>query len=137
MPRVRAGLASLQLPFSGTDALAVARGMMTTDTHPKVAQAQAGQARVVGVAKGVGMIEPNMATMITLVFTDAKIAASELDAMFRGVVDRTFNSLSVDTDTSTSDTAAILANGSAGPVAPEALRRSILDGIESGSLVAS
>lgn len=125
MDRVRAGLAALRLPFEGTDARAVARAMMTTDTYPKVAQAQAGAARVVGVAKGVGMIEPNMATLITLLFTDAAVDAAELDAMFRFVVDRTFNSLSVDTDTSTSDTAAILANGAAGAVAGEQLRTAI------------
>jgi glutamate N-acetyltransferase/amino-acid N-acetyltransferase len=54
--------------------------------------------------------------MIALVFTDAEVAAPALDSVFRSVVDRTFNSLSVDTDTSTSDTAAVLANGLAGPV---------------------
>ena len=125
MDRVRTGLAALRLPFAGTDALAVARAMMTTDTFPKVAQAQAGAARVVGVAKGVGMIEPNMATMITLLFTDAEVEAAELDEVFRSVVDRTFNSLSVDTDTSTSDTAAILANGAAGPVPADELRAAL------------
>lgn len=104
-----------------TDAVAVATAMMTTDTHPKVAAASAGAARVVGVAKGVGMIEPDMATMLAFVFTDAEVAADELDDVFRRVVDRTFNSVSVDTDTSTSDTAAVLASGEAGPVDPAEL----------------
>jgi glutamate N-acetyltransferase/amino-acid N-acetyltransferase len=117
MDRVRAGLAALgSPPFARTDAAAVARAIMTTDTRPKVASAPAGEATVVGVAKGVGMIEPDMATMIALVFTDAAVPADHLDAAFRRVVARTFNSLSVDTDTSTSDTAAVLANGQAGPV---------------------
>jgi glutamate N-acetyltransferase/amino-acid N-acetyltransferase len=75
----------------------------------------------VGVAKGSGMIEPDMATMIALVVTDAAIDPAELDHLFREVVDRTFNSLSIDTDTSTSDTAAVLANGLAGPVAADEL----------------
>jgi glutamate N-acetyltransferase/amino-acid N-acetyltransferase len=71
---------------------------------------------VVGIAKGVGMIEPDMATMIAVVLTDAEISSSELDAVFRRVVDRTFNCVSIDTDTSTSDSSVILASGAAGPV---------------------
>ncbi|WP_026926801.1 bifunctional glutamate N-acetyltransferase/amino-acid acetyltransferase ArgJ [Granulicoccus phenolivorans] len=101
--------------------LAVATAMMTTDTHPKLAQAYAGPARVLGIAKGVGMSEPNMATVLVYLFTDAEIAAPELDALFRPAVEDTLNSLSVDTDTSTSDTAIILASGAAGPVEHTAL----------------
>jgi glutamate N-acetyltransferase/amino-acid N-acetyltransferase len=122
---VRAGLAALPARPEGRDADAVARAIMTTDTHPKVATAACGTARVVGVAKGVGMIEPDMATLITLFFTDAEIAAPELDSVFRRVIDRTFNCVSVDTDTSTSDTALILASGAAGPVPAEELERSL------------
>jgi glutamate N-acetyltransferase/amino-acid N-acetyltransferase len=125
MDRVRAGLACLAYPFTGTDALAVASAIMTTDTHPKVAVADVDGARVVGVAKGVGMIEPDMATMIALVFTDADIPVSDLDASFRRVVAATFNSLSVDTDTSTSDTAAVLANGAAGQVDPQRFEQAL------------
>ena len=86
---------------------------MTTDTVAKIASATiAGSAaRVVGVAKGVGMIEPNMATLIAMVFTDAAIDAPALDLMLRSTVDRTLNCLSIDTDTSTSDTAIILSSG--------------------------
>jgi len=116
MERVRAGLAALPTPLPSTSAEAVALAIMTTDTVHKIASAAAGAASVVGVAKGVGMIEPDMATMITLVFTDAAITSAELDAMFRRVVEKTFNSVSVDTDTSTSDTAIALASGNAGPV---------------------
>ena len=120
MDRVRQHLASMPPPRS-TDAGAVAEAIMTTDTHPKTAAATVptvtgGEARVVGIAKGVGMIEPDMATMLAFVFTDADVEASVLDRTFRAVVERTFNSLSVDTDTSTSDTAAVLASGAAGPV---------------------
>jgi glutamate N-acetyltransferase/amino-acid N-acetyltransferase len=89
---------------------------MTTDTRPKLAFGTVGAARIVGVAKGVGMIEPNMATMLAFFFTDAAVPAEDLDRIFRAVVDLSFNALSIDTDTSTSDTAAIFANGLVGRV---------------------
>ena len=116
--RVRAGIAALPSQPAGTDATAAATGMMTTDTVAKVAEVTvAGStARVVGMAKGVGMIEPDMATHISLVFTDADVPSDRLDEVFRSVVDRTFNCVSIDTDTSTSDTSVILASGDAGPV---------------------
>ena len=118
--RVRAGIAALPSSLTSDDADGPARGMMTTDTHPKVAEATvAGSAaRVVGMAKGVGMIEPDMATHISLLFTDAELSSTALDACFRRVVDRTFNCVSVDSDTSTSDSSVIIASGAAGPVDP-------------------
>ena len=119
MDRVRDGLAHIPTPLAGTDATAVANGIMTTDTVAKVATSVAGAATVVGVAKGVGMIEPDMATLITLIFTDAEIAPSDLDAITRRVIASTFNCVSIDTDTSTSDTAIVMASGVAGPVDPE------------------
>lgn len=117
---IRAGVAALPQSPTGTSADAAATGIMTTDTVPKVAEAVVGDgpARVVGIAKGVGMIEPDMATMIAVVLTDADVVSGELDTVFRRVVDRTFNCVSVDTDTSTSDTAVVLASGAAGPVDP-------------------
>ncbi len=129
MDRVRAGLAALPSSPAGTDARTVAAGIMTTDTVMKTAEATivGSGARVVGVAKGVGMIEPDMATLITLLFTDADVAADELDAVFRRVIDRTFNCVSVDTDTSTSDTAIVLASGVAGAVTPAALEAALHD----------
>ena len=116
--KVRTGLVSLPFPLPNNDADSVARGIMTTDTVHKIAEATigAGPARVVGVAKGVGMIEPNMATLITMAFTDAAVEGDALDAIWRRVIDRTFNCVSVDTDTSTSDTAIVLASGAAGAV---------------------
>jgi glutamate N-acetyltransferase/amino-acid N-acetyltransferase len=116
--RIRAGVAALPAELAGTTADAAARGIMTTDTFAKVADATvAGSgARVVGIAKGVGMIEPDMATMIAVLLTDAELDPVALDAAFRRAVDATFNCVSIDTDTSTSDTAVILASGSAGPV---------------------
>ena len=116
MERIRSHLFALQVPFLERSAEAAASAIMTTDTHPKVASAPAGHATVVGFAKGVGMIEPDMATMIAVITTDAQIAPSDLNQTFRRVIDRTFNALSIDTDTSTSDMAVIVASGITGPV---------------------
>ena len=129
MDKVRAGLAALPAQPQGTSADSVAKGIMTTDTVSKVAQCEvAGSgARVVGVAKGVGMIEPNMATLITLIFTDAEISSPDLQTMFQRVISRTFNCVSVDTDTSTSDTAIVLASGKAGKADMAALEHALFD----------
>ena len=118
MKNVRAGLAAMPNKFENTSVEDVARGIMTTDTVHKTAEAVVGgsKARIVGVAKGVGMIEPNMATLITMMFTDAQVEKTEIDQIFRRVIDKTFNCVSVDTDTSTSDTAVLLASGKAGAV---------------------
>ena len=127
MTQVRSGLNSIPAQFTATSAEAVAKGIMTTDTVHKVAEAtiSGSSARVVGVAKGVGMIEPNMATLITMIFTDALIAPADLDQVFRNVIDRTFNCVSVDTDTSTSDTAIVLASGAAGAVKIDAFEAAL------------
>ena len=125
MDKVRAHLSQLSTPFSIDEAEPAARGIMTTDTFPKVASDTAGSATVVGIAKGVGMIEPDMATLIALFLTDAAIAPADLDEMFRRVMARTLNAVSVDTDTSTSDTAAIMASGAAGPIEPAELEAAV------------
>ena len=117
MERVRAYFSPLRWPAvadGGFDD--AAQAIMTTDTHPKIATATVGGSTLVGIAKGVGMIEPDMATLLTFFFTDAVIDPAALDAMLRRVVATTFNALSIDTDTSTSDSAVIWANGLAGPV---------------------
>ena len=116
MDKIRTHLTQLNEPFSEQSAELAATAIMTTDTHPKVASASAGPATIVGIAKGVGMIEPDMATMIAIITTDAEITPDTLDQTFRRVVHHTFNALSVDTDTSTSDMAIVLASGQAGPV---------------------
>lgn len=116
MPRVRAALAGLTWPFGGSDFGAAALAITTTDTRPKIIELACGDARLVGIAKGVGMLEPDMATMLAFFCTDAEVRRPDLDRIFRAVVDRTFNAVSIDTDTSTSDTCAIFANGLAGPV---------------------
>ena len=110
------------------DPLVGAEGIMTTDTYPKALSASVGEATVTWVGKGSGMIEPNMATMLAYVFTDAAFDAATLDRLLRRAVAVSFNMLSVDGDTSTSDTCAILANGLAGPVAEAALLDALVEG---------
>ncbi|MEV0946954.1 bifunctional glutamate N-acetyltransferase/amino-acid acetyltransferase ArgJ [Rhodococcus sp. NPDC049939] len=127
MDAIRANLDTLAWPFPDADYEQAAKAIMTTDTRPKFFHTTVGDASLVGIAKGVGMIEPNMATLLTFFFTDADIPADELDALFRRVIDRTFNALSIDTDTSTSDTAAIFANGLAGPVDLEEFERALYE----------
>ncbi|MFC9937142.1 bifunctional glutamate N-acetyltransferase/amino-acid acetyltransferase ArgJ [Nocardiopsis alba] len=116
MERMREYLDGLPAEFPPADLDRSASAMMTTDTHPKIVSVKVGEATLTGMAKGVGMIEPDMATMLAWFFTDAELEQPVLDEVFRRVVDRTFNALSIDSDTSTSDSAAIFANGLAGPV---------------------
>ena len=110
------------------DPLVGAEGIMTTDTHPKALSASVGDATITWVAKGSGMIEPNMATMLAYIFTDAALDAATLDRMLRTAVAPSFNMLSVDTDTSTSDTCALLANGLAGRVDEAAFLETLVAG---------
>jgi len=110
------------------DPLVGAEGIMTTDSFPKAFSCSVGDATITWVAKGSGMIEPNMATMLAYIFTDAALDAPTLDRLLRSAVQRSFNMLSVDTDTSTSDTCAILANGLAGPVDETAFREALVAG---------
>ena len=111
---VLARLASEARPGRIMDA---ARAIMTTDTYPKLATAKAmiGGVGVTlnGIAKGAGMIAPDMATMLSFIFTDAPIAAPALQAMLAKGVQPSFNSITVDSDTSTSDTLLLFATGAA------------------------
>ncbi len=95
-----------------------AQAIMTTDTRPKTAQTQvklAGhRATVAGIAKGAGMIHPDMATLLAFVFTDAAVQSQALQVLLRQVADRTLNCISIDGDTSTNDTCLLLASGRAG-----------------------
>ena len=107
-------LAQTAVPGGWMDA---ARAIMTTDTFPKVATAtvKLGKAKVTinGIAKGSGMIAPDMATMLAFVFTDAPISAPALQALLKAGVGDTFNAVTVDGDTSTSDTLLAFATGAA------------------------
>ena len=93
---------------------AAAEALRTTDSRPKLATTTLGGITVSGVAKGVGMIHPNMATMLAVVLTDAAVDPATLHALLRRAADRTWNQLSVDGDTSTNDTVIALASGDSG-----------------------
>ena len=127
MTPVRAHIASLRPAefCAGLEEVAVA--LMTTDTRPKLSVRKVGAATVAGVAKGVGMIEPDMATLLAYVLTDAELDGASADAMLRHAVDASFNCLSIDTDTSTSDTAVLIASGVAGAVDEDQLREAIAE----------
>lgn len=125
--KIEAGIVGIAAELQ-SDPMVGALGIMTTDTHPKVLSTRVGNATITWVAKGAGMIEPNMATMLVYIFTDARFDAPALDRMLRAAVDESFNMLSVDTDTSTSDTCALLANGLAGSVDAAAFQRALTAG---------
>ena len=116
MDKIRTGLRGIRDELKPNNLALAAEAIMTTDRYPKYFSCQVGSAIIAGIAKGAGMIEPNMATMLVYLMTDAELPASALRPMLRRVVDRTFNSMSIDTDTSTSDTVVLMANGLAGPV---------------------
>jgi glutamate N-acetyltransferase/amino-acid N-acetyltransferase len=125
--RVAHGAAAAAAGLDPTGWEGAARAIMTTDTRPKTAFRQAGPARLFGMAKGAGMIHPDMATMLTLIVTDAEAEPRQLDRLVRAAVDASFNCISVDGDTSTNDTVMALANGRAGPVAEPELAAALLD----------
>ena len=129
MDKIRQGILSIGNYLDNTsDAVeAFAKAIMTTDTHPKWRNACAGPARLLGVAKGAGMIEPNMATMLSFLVTDAEIESTILQPMLKRAVDISFNRISIDTDTSTSDTAVLLANGMAGKVNESDFEQSLIE----------
>ena len=116
MSLIRSGIDQIQLSADGGHA--VARAMMTTDTRPKevaVSIELGGRPVLIGgVAKGSGMIHPNMATMLAFVTTDAQVEANFLQTTLTEVAGASFNMLTVDGDTSTNDTLLVLANGLAG-----------------------
>lgn len=118
--KLLAALPSLLGSRQATDsaAYAVARAIMTTDTRMKTASTSVSidgrEVRVLGVAKGAGMIHPNMATLLVYLFTDIDAPAAQLRRVLRPAVAETFNSISIDGDTSTNDTAILMASGASG-----------------------
>jgi glutamate N-acetyltransferase/amino-acid N-acetyltransferase len=124
--KIEAGMRSLVAGLRADGIPDAEAGIMTTDRFPKIAIRKGiiGQQEVTlcGIAKGAGMIEPHMATMLAFTMTDAAISHEALDEVFRQSVDRSFNAISVDGCMSTNDTALILANGFAGN--PEITKRS-------------
>ena len=106
---------------------AAAKAIMTTDTFPKGAAAMVGMNRtavtICGIAKGAGMIAPDMGTMLSFIFTDAPIAPAVLKALLRDGVENTFNAVTIDVDTSTSDTLLAFATGAAAARGVEKIAR--------------
>lgn len=97
--------------LSDASALPAAEGMMTTDLYPKIRGVAAGNGRITGLAKGAGMIEPNLATLLVCLLTDVRAPRDELRAMLARAVETSFNCISIDGDTSTSDTVALVSSG--------------------------
>ena len=114
MAKVRQGIDAATKALSPDGAGDFAAAIMTTDTRPKTAEATVGSARIVGFAKGAGMIAPEMATLLAFVVTDAPVERGLLVDALKGATARTFNSISVDGCCSTNDTLLVLANGATG-----------------------
>ena len=116
--RLVAALPDLKQRLHPTTIKAAAEAIMTTDTFAKGASGQIEQdgklVRIAGIAKGSGMIAPDMATMLVYIFTDAEIDQAELQSMVRALSDVTFNCITVDSDTSTSDSLLVAATGASG-----------------------
>jgi glutamate N-acetyltransferase/amino-acid N-acetyltransferase len=125
MEKIRAGIQGIGNEMQRGQLEQAALAIMTTDTRPKMRSCKIGNASLVGMAKGVGMIEPNMATMLSYLVTDAKIAPDVLKQCLKEAVDLSYNMVSIDTDTSTSDTVAIMANGMAGEVDLDEFRQAL------------
>ena len=132
VPRIKDRLPELVSGLSRDKAALVARAMMTTDTFPKVVSRKipGTGAVILGLAKGAGMIAPNMATMLAFLLTDAGVPAETLRRLLSEAVNQSFNRITVDGDTSTNDTVYLLANGRAGVLpreAEEAFRKTLFE----------
>jgi glutamate N-acetyltransferase/amino-acid N-acetyltransferase len=133
MERVRAGVAAAAVSLSPEGGGAAAEAICTTDAGPKLAGVDlalaGGAVRVGGMAKGAGMIRPDMATTLCQVTTDAEVPAAVLQRLLRAACDASFNLISVDGSTSTNDCAIVLANGAAGVAVSPADERGFGDAL--------
>ena len=105
--------------------LPAALGIMTTDLYPKIRRADLGGGAIVGIAKGAGMIEPNLATMLVYILTDIAVPRAALRQMLPDVVGESFNAISIDSDQSTSDTVVVLSSGQVAGVSEAAFREAL------------
>lgn len=121
--RILAALPELHAALNDDSCGPFARAIMTTDTRPKACTRTVGDIRVTGMAKGAGMIHPDLATMIVAITTDASVDPPTLDRILRRSVERSFHRISVDGDTSTNDSVFALASGEAGPCDEAQLQR--------------
>jgi glutamate N-acetyltransferase/amino-acid N-acetyltransferase len=123
MPRLLKGIAAAVSALNSKGGTAAMRAIMTTDTREKSFAIEgriAGKTvRIGGMAKGAGMIHPNMATMLSVITTDVQLPTRELSRLLRRSADRSFNCLTVDGDTSTNDTVLLIANGASGATASD------------------
>ena len=129
MERVRAGILTAAPLLSAANDRAAAEGIMTTDTRPKHLAVEVelpdGKVTLGGMAKGAGMIHPDMATLLGLLTTDAAVPAADLAAILREAAGHTFNAISIDGDTSTNDTILLLANGASGVAVSDKASRAL------------
>lgn len=116
--KIQAALPNAQANLTEDGWARAARAIMTTDTVPKLAYRQieleGKTVTLIGIAKGAGMIHPNMATMLSYLGTDAKVEADELQSLLKSAADRSFNCVTVDGDTSTNDSLVLMATGQSG-----------------------
>lgn len=129
--RIRGALPAAFRALGADQGAAAARAIMTTDPFPKEAAAQVGGFSIGGMAKGSGMIEPMMATMLGFVTTDALVSQGLLDRALREAVHETFNAITVDGECSTNDTVVLLANGASGERVDESQYGVFADGLRS------
>jgi len=116
MDKIEKGIEKVIKSLDKGTSIDCARAIMTTDTRPKEEEIDLGFCRIAGIAKGAGMIAPNMATMLSLIATDARFDNQTLKEILKTCVDETFNRITIDGETSTNDMVILLANGMAGEI---------------------
>ena len=127
LDRIVAGLPACVADLREGNWARAAEAIMTTDTVPKARSRRAGAATVTGIAKGAGMIRPDMATMLGFIATDAAVSQKALERLAANAAANSFNRISVDGDTSTNDSFVLIATGAAGPCDQGALREAVLE----------
>ena len=127
MDVIQRGLDGLTPSLGSADFEAAAAAMMTGDRRPKSIHTRCGEATLTGIAKGGGIVEHDRSTLMAFFFSDADLSTQELDEIFRLVMGRAFNASSIESDTATSDTAAIFVNGVAGRVKAADFERALND----------
>lgn len=127
MEKIRKGIKQAAGELSSDDCSNFARAIMTTDKFPKIVERDlaGGKARILGIAKGAGMIHPNLATMLVFLLSDVRASSELLRRCLREAVDNSFHCLTIDGDTSTNDSLFLLANGESGVDAGEEFRSAL------------
>ena len=126
MNSIRNGIVTAGYELSEANIDKVAQAILTTDLKVKKIEVDLGGATIVGIAKGSGMIHPDMATMLSFIMTDAKVELAELKSALAEAVEQSFNMITVDGDTSTNDMCVVMANGLAGEVSSTVFQRGLI-----------